>query len=88
MEAKPMIQALRIPFSLIYRLYSNEFVVLIKRDFESAVNTIASNELPNCTGGKLNDLVVIGACNHNLCAALIVGQIFFGGYGESKANGA
>lgn len=60
----------------------------MKSNFKVAINTIVSNELPDCTGGKTNGLVVFRACNYISRAALIIGQVFFSRYGQSKANTA
>ena len=69
-------------------LYLNEFVVLIKSNLEASKNSIAGYKLPDCTGGKSNNPVVIGACDNILRAASIVGQVFLSRYGQSKANTA
>ncbi len=63
-----------------YRPDFNEFVVLIEKNFKVSKNTIASNELPDCTGGKTNGSVIFRARNYNLRATLIIGQVFFSRY--------
>ncbi len=73
---------------LFYWLYRDEFVVLIERNFKFSMNAIAGNKLPDRAGWKSNSPVVIGSCDDNLCAALIIGQVFLCRYSESKANPA
>ncbi len=63
---------------VVYPLYPNEFLTLVKSDLEMAMNSIVSNKLPNRIGGKSNNPVVIGARDDVPRAALIVSQVLFG----------
>ncbi len=60
---------------LIYGLYCNELVVFIEKNFKAPKNSIVGNELSDCVGGKPNNPVVLGACDDNLRAALIISQV-------------
>ena len=62
---------------LFYWLYCDELVVLIKSNFEVAEYTVVGNKLSDCTGGKSNNPVVVGARNYLLSAALIISEVFF-----------